>query len=177
MRSILIAGIGNIFNGDDAFGVEVAHRLMQRPLPPEVKVIDFGIRGIDLTYALLDGYGAAVLVDSAKRGECPGTISIVDLSEAASEPAPADDFMLSPHELDPAKVLRSVAALGGSCDEIFLVGCEPLTFGGEEGLMGLSAPVAAALDIAVRTVEELADQLIKRERGRVKESTARVEME
>ena len=177
MRSILIAGIGNIFNGDDAFGVEVARRLKQRPLPLEVHVIDFGIRGIDLTYALLDGYGAAVLVDTAQRGESPGTISIVDLSEVASEPTFDDDFMFSPHELDPAKVLRSVAALGGSCEEIFLVGCEPLTFGGEEGLMGLSVPVAAALDIAVRTVEELADQLIKRDRGQVKACSAGVEKE
>jgi hypothetical protein len=67
MTPILIAGIGNIFNGDDAFGVEVVHRLARRSLPAGVKVIDFGIRGIDLTYALLDGYLAAVLVDTAAR--------------------------------------------------------------------------------------------------------------
>jgi hydrogenase maturation protease len=151
MISILVAGIGNIFNGDDAFGVEVVRLLAQRSLPAGVKVIDFGIRGIDLTYALLDGYGAAVLVDTSQRGEVPGTISVVELD--------TDDLMLSPHELDPAKVLRLVAALGGTCKPVLLVACEPLTFGGDEGVMGLSGPVAAALDSAAETVEELVSVL------------------
>ncbi|MDQ3686285.1 MAG: hydrogenase maturation protease, partial [Acidobacteriota bacterium] len=53
---ILIAGIGNIFLGDDAFGCEVAQRLSGRTLPDEVRVVDFGIRGLDLAYALMDGY-------------------------------------------------------------------------------------------------------------------------
>ena len=78
MISILVAGIGNIFNGDDAFGVEVVRLLAQHSLPAGVKVIDFGIRGIDLTYALLDGYDAAVLVDTAQRGERPGTIYVIE---------------------------------------------------------------------------------------------------
>ena len=77
MSQILVAGIGNIFKGDDAFGVEVARRLAQSPLPACVKVVDFGIRGIDLTYALLDGYDAAILIDTAKRGAAPGTVSII----------------------------------------------------------------------------------------------------
>ena len=129
--------------------------LAQRSLPPGVKVIDFGIRGIDLTYALLDGYDAAVLVDTAQRGERPGTISVVEPDpDEAGEAAP-EDLMLSPHELDPAKVLRLVTALGGKCKRVLLVACEPLTFGGDEGIMGLSEPVAAALDAAVATVEDL----------------------
>jgi hydrogenase maturation protease len=78
MTAILVAGIGNIFNGDDAFGVEVARLLAQRSLPAGVTVVDFGIRGIDLTYALLDGYDAAVLVDAAQRGEVPGTVSVIE---------------------------------------------------------------------------------------------------
>ncbi|HUI22291.1 MAG TPA: hydrogenase maturation protease [Methylocella sp.] len=168
MMPILVAGIGNIFNGDDAFGVEVVGALSQRPLPREVEVIDFGIRGIDLTYALLENYSAAVLVDAAQRGEYPGTISVVDLSEMACAPPSGDDLMLSPHELEPAKVIRLVSALGGTCRQIFLVACEPLTFGGEEGLLGLSAPVATAVQIAVGTVEELIDQLIKAEAGKTR---------
>lgn len=90
MKAILVAGVGNIFNGDDAFGVEVVRRLAQRKLPDGVRAIDFGIRGIDLTYALLDGYGALVLVDTAQRGELPGTISIVepDLAEPPGRPIP-----------------------------------------------------------------------------------------
>jgi len=159
MISILVAGIGNIFNGDDAFGVEVVRLLAQRSLPAGVKVIDFGIRGIDLTYALLDGYGAAVLVDTSQRGEVPGTISVVELDTDEAGVASPDDLMLSPHELDPAKVLRLVAALGGTCKPVLLVACEPLTFGGDEGVMGLSGPVAAALDSAAETVEELVSVL------------------
>jgi len=113
MSQILVAGIGNIFKGDDAFGVEVARRLAQSPLPAGVKVVDFGIRGIDLTYALLDGYDAAILVDTAQRGAAPGTVSII----APEWPLPGEvatgDLFLEPHNLDPAKVLRVVEALGG----------------------------------------------------------------
>lgn len=161
MNSILVAGIGNVFDGDDAFGVEVARRLAQRPLPEGAKVIDFGIRGIDLTYALLDGYRAAVLVDAAQRGEAPGTVTVVapDPTELAT-PDP-EDLILSPHELDPAKVLRLVAALGGQCERVLLVACEPLTFGGDEGVMGLSEPVREAVDAAVSTVEGLIVELME----------------
>ncbi|MFZ0205526.1 MAG: hydrogenase maturation protease [Roseiarcus sp.] len=154
MTAILVAGIGNIFNGDDAFGVEVARRLSGRDFPG-VRVVDFGIRGIDLTYALLDDYELAVLVDTAQRGESPGTVSVIQPDPLEDwEPSP-EDLMLSPHDLDPARVLRLVAALGGKCRNVLLVACEPLTFGGDEGAMGLSEPVAAAVDAAVTTVEEL----------------------
>jgi hydrogenase maturation protease len=161
MTAILVAGIGNIFRADDAFGVEVAQRLSRRPLPSEVTVIDFGIRAIDLTYALLDGYSAAVLVDAAQRGERPGTISVIEPEHAGAGEASPPDLMLSLHELDPAKVLRLVAALGGSCKRVVLVACEPLSLGGEEGSMGLSEPVAAALDAAVMTVEDIVHELMR----------------
>jgi hydrogenase maturation protease len=161
MTGILVAGVGNIFHGDDAFGVEVAQRLSRRRLPPEVTVIDFGIRAIDLTYALLDGYSAGVLVDAAPRGERPGTISVIEPEQAGAGEASLQDLMLSPHELDPAKVFRLVAALGGGCKRILLVACEPLTLGGEEGILGLSEPVAAALDAAVMTVEDIVHGLMR----------------
>lgn len=161
MSGILVAGVGNIFKGDDAFGVEVAQRLAGRPLPDGVKVVDFGIRGIDLTYALLDGYDAAILVDTAARGEAPGTVSIVAPDRPSAEAVMPEDMMLAPHDLDPARVLRLVAALGGECGRVLLVACEPETFGDEEtGLMGLSAPVAAAVDQAVVAVERLIGQLL-----------------
>ena len=78
MSAILVAGLGNIFNGDDGFGVEVVHRLAARPLPADVRIVDFGIRGLDLAYALADGYAAAILVDAARRGHAPGTVTIVE---------------------------------------------------------------------------------------------------
>ena len=86
---ILIAGIGNIFLGDDAFGVEVARRLVRRRLPDGVRVVDFGIRGLDLTYALLDGYEAVILVDAAPRGGPPGTLYVLEPPAGRSRRAEA----------------------------------------------------------------------------------------
>jgi hydrogenase maturation protease len=160
MTSILVACVGNIFNGDDAFGVEVARRLSRVTLPEGVRVIDFGIRGIDLTYALMDGYDAVILVDAAQRGEAPGVVSVVEPDPIAAGDSIPEDLALSPHELDPAKVLRLVSALGGNCRRVLLVACEPLTFGGDEGVMGLSEPVAAAVGVAAETVEELIEEMM-----------------
>ncbi len=117
MTPVLVAGIGNIFHGDDGFGVAVAALLGRRPLPAGVTVKDFGIRGLDLTYALLDGYAAAILVDAAARGEPPGTLYVIEPEVAAAGPAP-EDLLLSPHELDPARVLRLARALGGECRRV-----------------------------------------------------------
>jgi hydrogenase maturation protease len=160
MTSILVACVGNIFNGDDAFGVEVAHRLARVALPDGVRVIDFGIRGIDLTYALMDGYDAVILVDAAQRGQAPGVVSVVEPDLIELGDSTPENLALSPHELDPAKVLRLASALGGSCRRVLLVACEPLTLGGEEGVMGLSEPVTTAVAVAAETVEELIDGMM-----------------
>jgi len=158
MSGILVAGIGNIFKGDDGFGVAVAQRLARRELPPGVKVVDFGIRGLDLTYALLDGYQAVVMIDSAQRGERPGTVYVIEPELQPHDDAQNREF--SPHELDPAKVLRLARYLGGECQRVVIVACEPLTFGGEDGAMGLSQVVAAAVEPAIATVEEVLGELL-----------------
>jgi hydrogenase maturation protease len=156
---VLVAGVGNIFNGDDAFGVEVVRRLSECELPQNVYVVDFGIRGIDLTYALLDGYDATIVVDAAERGEAPGALSLIEVeTQQAFSPSP-ERLMLSPHELDPAKVLRFVGDLDGRCGRVVVVACEPLTCGGLDGVMGLSEPVAAAVDPAVRMIQDLLGEL------------------
>lgn len=161
MSAILVAGIGNIFKGDDAFGTEVARRLARRPQPDGVTVVDFGIRGIDLAYALLDGYDAALLIDTARRGEMPGTVSVVVPETPSSEPPEPQDLGLELHALDPAKVLKMVAAMGGECRNILLVACEPVTFGDEDsGAMGLSPQVADAVDAAIPVVERLVRELL-----------------
>jgi len=158
MSGLLVAGLGNIFQGDDAFGVEVIARLTRKPPPAGVKIVDFGIRGLDLTYALTGGYRAAILIDAAQRGLEPGTVSIVEPDATQSGDADGlapEDLMISGHDLDPAKVLKVVAMLGGGCERIVLVACEPLDLGGQDGRMGLSAPVAAAVEPAVKAVEDL----------------------
>lgn len=151
---ILVAGIGNIFLGDDAFGCAVARELSRRSWPENVRVVDFGIRGFDLVYALLDGYELTILVDATPRGEAPGTLFTIepDLSELDALDIEA---MPETHGMNPLKVLKMVKAMGGDFNQVLLVGCEPATFGPDEGLMGLSAEVQAAVPEAVRIVETL----------------------
>lgn len=162
MKPILIAGIGNIFHGDDGFGVCVARRMAQSPLPEEVDVVDFGIRGLDLAYALTGGYRLAVLIDAVQRGEPPGTLYVIEPEVAATDMTAPDDAGISPHEMDPASVLRLARIIGGDeCASVMLVGCEPETFGNpEDGDRGLSADVAAAVDkAAAMAVALVADWL------------------
>jgi hydrogenase maturation protease len=158
---ILIAGIGNIFLGDDAFGVEVVRRLASRPLPDGVRVVDFGIRGLDLAYALLEDHEAVILVDAAPRGDQPGTLYVLEPElPAHAEPGNADG-LVEAHSLDPVKVLRLVAALGGRVRRLLLVGCEPERTGNLEEMQdGLSTPVQAAVEEAIPLIETLVTKLL-----------------
>jgi hydrogenase maturation protease len=159
---ILIAGIGNIFLGDDAFGVEVVRRLERRTLPQEVCVVDFGIRGLDLTYALLDGYETVILVDATPRGQPPGTLYLLDL--AGAEQAGEEAGPVIAHGMDPVKVLRLAAALGNRVERLLLVGCEPAPLGETDDMqMGLSEPVRRAVDEAASLIEALAARLLRGE--------------
>jgi hydrogenase maturation protease len=158
---ILVAGIGNIFLGDDAFGVEVVRKLSSRPLPEGVRVVDFGIRGFDLTYALLEDWDAVIFLDAVSRGETPGTIYVIepDLSTLKAGGQP-QEILLEPHGMDPVKVLRLAIAMGGKLTRILLVGCEPeITDPDGQGYLGLSDAVQNAVEEAVRTVERLVTEI------------------
>lgn len=157
--SILIAGIGNIFFGDDAFGVEVVRRLAQRRLPEEVHVVDFGIRGLDLTYALLDPRDAVILVDAVPRGGEPGTMYVLEPQLEATEAPAAASLQVEPHALDPWKVLHLARSLGSPLQRVLLVGCEPQPLAAEEMRMELSEPVQAAVEEAVGLIESLVAQI------------------
>ncbi len=157
--SILVAGIGNIFLGDDAFGCEVVKRLNERLWPDNVRVVDFGIRGFDLAYALLDGYDVTIFVDATPRGNEPGTLYTIEPEVEAIERLDGQGAMVETHGMNPMKVLSMVKSMGGKFKKILLVGCEPATFGPEEGQMGLSAPVEAAVDPAADVVESLVNRL------------------
>jgi len=158
---ILIAGIGNVFFGDDGFGVEVVRRLTDRPLPEEVRVVDFGIRGLDLAYALLEGYEAVLLVDATRRGRQPGALYVIEPDLNNQEGPDAPETALATHGMDPVKVLRLVRALGDRLPRVLLVGCEPATLGADEGAMGLSQPVQAAVGEAVELIEALLTDLTR----------------
>ena len=155
-RRILVAGIGNVFLGDDGFGVALAERLAARPLPPGVAVVDYGIRGMDLAYALGDGWDAVILLDAAPTGQPPGTLSVIE--PALHEFAPAIDA----HGMDPVKVLGLARALGGPLPRTLVVACAPAAvMTGEEPdvVAELSPPVLAAVDAGVELVESLLREL------------------
>lgn len=159
--SILVAGIGNIFCGDDGFGVEVVKRLSlsAHQLPDVVRVADFGIRGFDLAYALQDGYETTILVDAYPHGKLPGAVSLIE-PDLSKLDAPQQG-VVETHGMNPFNVLRMASAMNGGLNKILLVGCEPGTFGGEEGLMGLSASVESAVDEAVQMIVALVDRLLQ----------------
>jgi hydrogenase maturation protease len=156
---ILIAGIGNIFHGDDAFGVELAQRLLRRRQPDGVTVVDFGIRGFELTYALLDGADITIFLDATPRGGAPGTLYTIEIDSDVSE---SPESPVEAHGMNPMRVLQMVKTMGGTLNRLLLVGCEPLTLGTEEeGMMGLSPIVAAAVDRGVEIVESLISKLLR----------------
>ncbi len=159
---ILIAGIGNIFLGDDAFGSEVARRMASRALPEGVRVTDFGIRGIDLTYALIDDFDAAILVDATPRGGTPGTLYVIECEpkESALDTSAAHP-VIDAHSMDPVKVLRLASAIGKTPQRILVVGCEPATLGTDDDpAMGLSEPVEAAVGEAILLIQSVVDRLL-----------------
>jgi hydrogenase maturation protease len=157
---ILVAGVGNVFFGDDGFGVEVAARLNAGTLPAGAQVVDFGIRSYDLAYALTSGrYDAAILVDASTRGGAPGDVYVLSPQinqqlDQSSEPAPANA-----HTMNPDTVLRMARTFGPLPSQVLVVACEPETLGGDEGQLGLSETVHAAVDRAVTVVESLVKRI------------------
>jgi hydrogenase maturation protease len=152
---VLVAGIGNIFLSDDGFGVEVANRLAAGPMPPGVRVADFGIRGVHLAYELLDGYEGLVLVDAVPMGEAPGTVAVIEPGSAGGC-ADGDAPVVDAHSMSPDVVLATLSRLGGSVGHVLVVGCQPACL--DEGI-GLSVPVAAAVDGAVGLCRQLAVEI------------------
>jgi hydrogenase maturation protease len=150
---ILVACVGNIFLGDDAFGVEVAQHLGSVPLPECVLVKDFGIRSYDLAYALMEEWDLVILVDAVSQGGNPGTVYIIEPETPRdTEPNPT----LDAHTMNPASVLQMVSALGGTVDRMLVVGCEPASLEADEsGRIGLSEVVQSSVDQAIQVIQEL----------------------
>jgi hydrogenase maturation protease len=155
-RRLLVAGIGNIFFSDDGFGVEVAHRLARRDLPPGARVEDFGIRGVHLAYELLEGYDALVLIDALPMGEPPGTLVVMAPEPEGSQHGGAP--IMDAHTMSPTVVLSTLARLGGHVARVYVVGCQPATL--EDG-MALSAPVAGAVEAAVDLCVQLVAEIME----------------
>jgi hydrogenase maturation protease len=147
---VLVAGIGNIFLGDDGFGVDVIKALEHVDLPRWVQIADYGISGMHLAYDLMGGYDTTILIDAMQRGEAPGTVFLL-------EPDGMSDLPVNPavdgHGMQPDEVFRLLELLGGDAGRVLVVGCEPAD---TEERIGLSPPVAAAVGAAVRVVTDLA---------------------
>ncbi|MCW2930873.1 MAG: hybD [Actinomycetia bacterium] len=158
----LVAGVGNIFQRDDAFGVEVIRLLAGRPRPAGVQIADFGIRGVHLVYDLLDGCDLLVLIDAAQRGYEPGTVSVLEVEVAPAAATPAapgavpTTTTMDAHGLVPDQVLAMLASIGCPPGRSLIVACEPADV--SEG-MGLSEQVRGALPHAVRAVEQILEQI------------------
>jgi hydrogenase maturation protease len=150
---VLVAGVGNIFLGDDAFGSEVARRLLREDWPVEVRVVDFGIRGFDLTFALLDGYETVILVDATPRGGEPGTVYTIEPELETCGEAAVDG-----HAMNPVRVLGAARSMGAEWKRLLVVGCEPSPETVDEdgpGALGMSAPVERAVEEAADVVRRL----------------------
>jgi hydrogenase maturation protease len=157
---VLIAGIGNIFLGDDGFGVEVVRCLASCKLPADVRVVDFGIRGLDLVYALQDGYQTTILIDAFPYGKAPGTISVVEPNLNDLEATPEQGGFVEPHGMNPMNVLRMAKSMQAPLEHILLIGCEPAYLGGDDGHMGLSEQVEAAVSEAVEATQNLVRRIL-----------------
>jgi hydrogenase maturation protease len=152
---ILIAGIGNIFLGDDGFGVEVAQRLSRDP-PPGAEVADFGIRGLHLAYALLEGCDLLIAIDAMPRGELPGTLYVLEPESPERLPPRTADA----HGMNLSAVFARVLQLGGKLPAVRIIGCEPASV---EERLGLGPEVASAVPEAVRTVRRLVERALAQE--------------
>jgi hydrogenase maturation protease len=161
--TILVAGIGNIFLGDDGFGVEVAQRLSQRTFPEGVRVVDFGIRGLDLAYALTDDPQVTILIDACPRGAAPGTLYVVEPDLTSRNSPNTSQVAVDAHAMNLLNVLCMAKSLGAPLQRILLVGCEPATLGPEEGQMGLSELVEDAVERAVTLTESLVTRILNGE--------------
>jgi len=164
VKPILIAGIGNIFLGDDAFGCEVVRQLSFRKLPEHARVIDFGIRSYDLACALTDDYQAVILVDAASRGEMPGTTFLLEIEDSDLKRL-NHSTTFDAHSMNPVCAIQMAQSLGDIRAKMFLVGCEPTVSKDTTGEMGLSQEVSQAIPGALKLIDSLLEKLTKHEPG------------
>ncbi len=159
---ILIAGVGNMLRTDDGFGVEVARRLEEADLPPEVSVVETGIAGMALVQELQTGYDALIVVDCVDLGRPPGHVMLIEpdvVDVHALNWSERHDLLADMHLATPGRAMMLARALGVLPDHVLMVGCQPLdpdAYG-----EGLSAPVEAAVGVAVAEIRRHVDELLK----------------
>ena len=158
---ILIVGVGNVLHGDDGFGVQLAWRLATQDFPPNVKVMETGIGGMSIVQELMTGYDAVLLLDAHQSGGPHGELRLLQpvLPDLSGLDAHAlRDYFADTHYATPIRALALLEHMGRLPPHVAILGCEPAEH--EELGMGLSAPVAKALDAAVKIAREWVDKQI-----------------
>jgi hydrogenase maturation protease len=156
-KQILVAGVGNAWLQDDAFGGECARRLEARGVPSGVTVMDFGTGGLDLAYEIMRGYDALVLLDASRQGGEPGTLYVLEPSMEELAGPIEDGDVINPHGMDPQTVLRFVAAIGGFSGRVVVIGCEPGEV--DDVGVGLTPAIEGAVERALEVVSETLEEL------------------
>lgn len=156
VKQILVAGVGNAWLQDDAFGGECARRLEAEGVPDGVTVMDFGTGGLDLAYELIRGYDALILLDASRQGGEPGTLYVMEADRADFAGALEDGESIDPHDMNPQTVLRFVNAVGGWPGKVLVIACEP---GEVDGGFGLTPVVERALASALTLIRETLEEL------------------
>lgn len=161
---ILVAGVGNVLWGDDGFGVEVAHRLQAMEWPPSVKVVETGIGGIHLVQEIIAGYDALIVIDAVDHDRPPGTVMVIQPEVMDVHTMPdleKYDYLADMHYTKPEKAFMLAKALNILPERFLMVGCQPLETGNFE--RGLTEPVARAVEVGVREVRRLIEELLQEE--------------
>ena len=159
---VLVVGVGNVLHGDDGFGVEVARRLSERPLPQGVTVAETGIGGIHLVHELMAGYDALVVVDAVDRDRPPGTVMVIDADVTDVAGLPVDerhDLLADMHLATPERALMVARAAGVLPERTIIVGCQPAEI--ETLGIGLTEQVSQAVTSAVNEVESCVRELAR----------------
>jgi hydrogenase maturation protease len=150
---VLIAGVGNLLRADDAFGVHVARRMETMELPAGVKVVETGIAGMALVQELQDGWDALIVLDAVDLGRPPGQVililpDVIDVNALSLDERM--DLLADMHLATPERVFMLSRALGVLPSKLLMVGCQPED--AETPGKEMSAPVTAAVDVAIREV-------------------------
>jgi hydrogenase maturation protease len=150
----LIAGIGDIRLGDDGFGSEVARQMMEGFMVPGVGVVDFGTRGLDLAYCLLEEFDLVILVEAFARGEAPGTLHLIEPDLLSLEAPAAGEEAIDANAMRSEGILRDAASMGAKFGRVVIMGCEPTPTNSDlEMEMDLSLPVREAVGDAIDLIE------------------------
>ncbi len=162
-----MAGVGNVLRGDDAFGVEVANRLLARENRPEVQVVETGIAGIQLVQDLRDGFDAVIVVDTVDRDREPGMVMTIDYDVIDVHELDHNtkyDLLADMHLATPERSLMVARALGVLPPIVRMVGVQPVDV--DSPAVGLSDTVAGAIEPAIEEIHRCVSELLERNADR-----------